>query len=70
MGRNDTIELLGVVERETPKAILFRNHGWENAQWIPTSQIKNSQKTSPDSDELAIEVAGWLAEKNDWEPVG
>lgn len=69
MGRNDTIELLGVVERETPKAVLFRNHGWNDPQWIPISQIRDSKQTDIDSNEWQMTVAAWLADKNDWEPV-
>lgn len=54
-------QFLGVIEAETPKAILFRDHFWSEALWLPKSQCTILDRSDG---EVLIQVTEWLARKN------
>jgi hypothetical protein len=62
------ITLHGEIEAQTARAVLFRAHHWDEAQWLPKSQVEIDR--DPDGGEVTIRVAGWLARKNGWDEHG
>jgi hypothetical protein len=51
----------GVVHADTPKAIFFQSHYWEEGMWLPKSQLK----IEADGDFFhLVKVRNWLMKKN------
>ena len=51
----------GVIHVDSPKAIFFQSHYWEEGTWFPKSQVRIAK----DGDFFHIvEVRDWLTEKN------
>lgn len=67
MAKNDWYEFEGVIEAWSAKSYLFRGDFWDNAEWVPKSQIKVVEMDENVVPKRAvIEIAGWLCEKNGW----
>lgn len=66
--KNDEyVEFEGVIEASSSKAVLFRAHNWDEAAWIPRSQM-DIVAEDPDAEpkEFTLHIKKWLVEKNDW----
>lgn len=51
----------GVILGDSPKALFFQCHYWEEGMWLPKSQVQ----LEPDGDFFhVVRVKSWLAEKN------
>lgn len=66
--KNDEwVELQGIIEQPTGKAVLFLADDWDKAEWIPRSQMEILQiDEDADPKHYVIHVKKWLAEKNGW----
>jgi len=62
------ITLHGYIETQTARAVLFKAHHWDEAQWLPKTQVTIDR--DPSSDEATVKIAGWLARKNGWAEYG
>lgn len=52
-------EFIGRLFFQTAKAILFQDHFWTAAEWMPKSQIRN--ESDPETpDEIKITAAQWI----------
>jgi len=64
---HDDVELEGVVENHSAKAVLFRADTWDKAEWIPRSQSELVMQPESDVPGAAVlYVRRWLARKNNW----
>ena len=62
---HDDVEVEGTVEGSSAKAILFRGDFWDEASWLPRSQIEIVEQ--PDEPGRAIVyIRRWLCKKNGW----
>ena len=57
------LRFVGLVEVETPRALLFQDHFWHEPKWFPKSQVK--QTLQVDSLEVIIDASSWICGKND-----
>lgn len=65
--QHDDVELEGVVENTSGKAVLFRANDWTEAQWIPRSQSELVMQPESDIPMAAIMyIRRWLCKKNGW----
>ncbi len=64
---HDDVELEGVVEGSSQKAILFQADEWDKAEWIPRSQCEIVPQPDSDGEKRAIlYIRRWLCKKNGW----
>ena len=58
-------QFVGYCHVMTTRAVLFQDHFWEMAEWLPLSQVQ----LEPDSEgmETTIKIEVWLCRKNDFE---
>jgi hypothetical protein len=53
----------GYVTANTPKAILFHGHYWEEPVWLPLSQV--TMVLDEDGWDVVLSVVDWLSKKNE-----
>ena len=56
-----TNQFIGYVVGETPRAILFIDHFWFEADWMPKSQITTTRHYN--STEVVIEASAWICKQ-------
>ncbi len=49
------------------KAILVEAHDFDQAEWIPQSQITDDSEVWREGDEGTLEITDWWARKKGWE---
>lgn len=54
-------EFIGYVTTETPRALLFQDHFWENPDWMPKSQITITRSES--TNEVQIDASPWICKQ-------
>lgn len=66
--KNDEwVEFEGVIEQPTAKAVLFRADNWDEAYWIPRSQMEIvKEEETDDGKRFTLHIKKWLVEKNAW----
>lgn len=62
MDDNETVEIIGVVKKETAKAVLFVDSGSAEEVWIPKSIIQTDEDLE-EGEEITISIPDWFAIK-------
>ena len=64
---DDWVELEGVVEHRSAKAMLFNGVNMDGPVWIPLSQMEIVESSSRPGALTTIKVKGWFAKKENLE---
>lgn len=64
---DEWIELEGIVETSTAKALLFNGVNMDEPAWIPKSQCEIASEAARSGELTTLRVKAWIARKNGWE---
>lgn len=64
---HDDVEVEGIIETSSGKAVKFQGDFWDKAEWVPRSQCEIVMQTDSDEHGRAIlYIRRWLCKKNGW----